>query len=589
MGLGPRQPRRRSEVPPFDRGFLRSAEPITRIGDGELGGKARGLVRLRDLIAGEPALALAEAEIRVPRMAVVGTAVFDAFLTRNGLHALAAAEPSDAQLTQAFLRAEFPAEAVGDLRALVEDVRRPLAVRSSSLLEDALDRPFAGVYGTKMVPNGQPDADTRFQRLVEAVKFVWASTYFREARSYRRAADLGGAGEKMAVILQEVVGRRHGERFYPDVSGVARSYNFFPAQGDDPRNGVVNLALGLGKTIVDGGTSWIYSPARPQAPPPFGSVRDRLRLTQRDFWAVHLGPAVYDPLSETEYLVRAELDAAEYDGTLERIASTYDPQRDRVVPGTAASGPRVLDFAPLLAPGGSSFNGLVRELLAAGERALGAAVELEFALTFAAREADPGLFGLLQLRPMLVSEDTVEIGDEELAHPDLLLASEQVLGNGALDRIQDVVYVVPETFDTRASRAIAEQLERLDRALVEQGRPYLLAGFGRWGSADPFLGIPVQWGQIAGARAIVESTSPQLDVEPSQGAHFFHNLIAFRVFYFCVRHTELRGAFRRSVDWAWLARQPIVAATEHARHVRLERPLRIKVDGRTGRGAVWRG
>jgi hypothetical protein len=579
----------RRHVPLFNRDFFRSLESVTRIGEGELGGKARGLVLIRDLLASEfDASRFPEVQVYVPKMAVIATDVFDAFLERNGLRETALSDAQDDRIVDSFLRAELPAEVLGDLRALVEEVHTPLAVRSSSLLEDALFRPFAGVYETKMVPNNQPDADTRFRKLVEAIKFVYASTYFKNAKSYIRATERTSADEKMAVIIQEVVGERHGERFYPGVAGVGRSYNFFPSQGVDPKDGVVNLALGLGKTIVDGGSSWIYSPARPKAPAPFSSIREILRLTQLDFWAVNMGtPPAYDPTAETEYLVKSDLKAAEYDDTLSGIASTYDPRRDRLVPGTAAEGPRVVDFAPLLVHSNTRLNDVIQELLSVGERTLGEAVEIEFAINLPRKNTSGTRFGFLQLRPMLLSTEEVDVGDDELARPDVLLASNRVMGNGMLQTIRDVVYVKPEPFESRFTQRIAADLEQLNRPLLQEARPYLLIGFGRWGSSDPALGIPVNWGQIAGARVIVESTLPGMDVEPSQGAHFFHNIVSFQVYYLCVRHQEGSGVATRSIDWNWLDRQSIVTETAHVRHVRLEKPLNVKVDGRSGRGAVW--
>jgi len=575
-------------VPRFDRSFFRSPAPITRIGEGSLGGKALGLVRIRDLLrtafdrASFPGL-----EAYVPKMAVVATGVFERFVGENSLDPADFEGLSDDRIGRRFLEAQFPTEAVGDLRALIEEVHTPLAVRSSSLLEDALLRPFAGVYETKMVPNNQPDADTRFLRLVEAIKFVYASTYFSAARDYVRAADRTSADERMAVIVQEVVGARHDERFYPHVSGVARSYNFFPAKGLSPRDGVVNLALGLGKTIVDGGASWLFSPARPTAPPPFGSVREMLHGTQLDFWAVNMGkPPAYSPVEETEYLVKADLTRADYDDTLARVASTYDHERDRLIPGASGPGPRVLNFAPLLSDRELRVSELVRELLSLGERALGRAVEIEFAMTFPERGASVSRFALLQLRPMLVSEEQVDLAEEELAAPDVLIASDRALGNGTVTTIRDVVYVRPGRFEARLTPRIALDLEALNRRLVDEGRPYLLIGFGRWGSSDPWLGIPVRWGQIGGARVIVESTLEGMDVEASQGAHFFHNLISFQVPYFCVRH-DAGASGGRGIDWEWLDRQDAVEETDLVRHARLPAPLRVKVDGRSGRGAVW--
>jgi hypothetical protein len=579
----------RRDVPLFDRSFFRSPEPVTRIGEGELGGKARGLVLIRDLLASQfEATKFTGIEVYVPKMVVVTTDVFDAFMDRNGLRETALSDLPDDRMAETFLRAEFPTEVLGDLRALVEEVHTPLAIRSSSLLEDALFRPFAGVYETKMVPNNQPDTDTRFLKLVEAIKFVYASTYFCNAKSYIRATERTSADEKMAVIIQEVVGERHDERFYPDVAGVGRSYNFFPAKGVDPKEGVVNLALGLGKTIVDGGASWIYTPTRPKAPAPFGSTRDILRLTQLDFWAVNMGkPPAYNPIVETEYLVKADLAAADYDDILSGVASTYDAGRDRFVPGTGRDGPRAVDFAPLLSYGAIPLNDVIRELLSIGECALNEAVEIEFAVSLSNRDKAEARFGFLQLRPMLVSEEEVELQDDELARPDLLLASDRVMGNGAFETIRDVVYVRPQSFESRFTPKIAAELDTINRLLLEEGRPYLLLGFGRWGSSDPWLGIPVEWGQIAGARVMVESTLPGMDVEPSQGAHFFHNIISFEVFYLCARHQEDAPGARRSIDWDWLDRQSALAETDLVRHVRFEKPLRVKVDGRAGRGAVW--
>lgn len=578
----------RRDVPLFDRSFFRSPSPITRIGDGELGGKARGLVLIRDLLESHfDADKFPGIGVYVPKMVVIATGVFDAFMERNGLLETALSDLADNQMAELFQRAELPAEILGDLRALAEEIRTPLAIRSSSLLEDALFRPFAGVYGTKMLPNNQPDVDVRFRKLIEAVKLVYASTYFNSAKSYTRATEMTSGDEKMALIIQEVVGQRHNDRFYPDVSGVARSYNFFPASGSRPQDGVVNLALGLGKTIVDGGASWIYTPTRPRAPMPFNSVRDIMKLTQLGFWAVNMGrPPAYDPTAEAEYLVKADLAAADYDNTLTAVASTFDAERDRFLPGTARSGPPVIDFAPLLVYGSVPLNETIRELLTISEQAMQVAVEIEFAVDLS--DKANARLGFLQLRPMLVSEKAVEITDAELAADSLLLASDRAIGNGTLESICDIVYVRPERFEARLTPKIAAELETVNRLLLEKKRPYLLLGFGRWGSSDPWLGIPVEWGQISGARVIVESTLPDMNVEPSQGAHFFHNLISFEVPYMCVTHEHTGGGQTRDIDWDWLNCQPAATESSLLRHVRLGQPVLVKVDGRTGRGAIWR-
>jgi hypothetical protein len=570
-----------ASVPRFDREFFTSEERVTRIGDGSLGGKASGLLRGREAVGRLEPSATAPFTVQVPRMVVVATDVFDAFVGRNDLEGAVAAGRTDERLALAFQRAELPVEVLGDLRALVEAARTPLAVRSSSLLEDALERPFAGIYDTKMIPNNQPDADSRFRKLTEAIKLVYASTFFRAARAYRRATGADGATEKMAVIIQEVVGRRHGDRFYPHVSGVGRSYNYYPSGPARPEEGLMSLALGLGKTIVDGGRCWWYSPAHPKAPPPFGSVGQLLKESQTSFWAVNMGrPPEYDPIAETEYLLQAGLPEAEEDGTLRLVASTYDGRSDRLTPGIGAEGPRAVTFAPLLVLRQPPLNDVLRALLEACEATLGCAVEIEFALTL---DADGPEIGFLQVRPMVVSGEHVEISDEDLGVPDLLLASSRAMGNGRPAGIRDVVYVKPASFEARLTTAIAGELEDVNRQLVDEGRPYLLIGFGRWGSSDPWLGIPVSWGQVSGARVIVEATVPGMEVEPSQGSHFFHNISSLGVGYLMVPHRA-----KPPIDWPWLEARPAHAETEHLRHVRLPRALRVEIDGRASRGAVWR-
>ena len=519
--------------------------------------------------------------VDIPRMIVVGTSVFDEFL-RHAAQALAAPLP-DERLAHAFGQAPLPVEWLGDFQAIVDEVQVPLAVRSSSRLEDALGRPFAGVYATKMIPNNQPDADSRFRHLVEAVKLVYASTYFRAARSYRRAAGIT-EDERMAVLIQEVIGTRHDERFYPAVSGVARSYNFYPSGAARRQDGVVNLALGLGKTIVDGGRCWVYAPTRPAAAPPHASADELLDQTQHEFWAVNMGrPPAFDPTAEAEYLVRGTLADAEYDGTLDYVASTYDASSDRFYAGTTRAGARAIDFAPLLRLRRFGLNEVLRLVLARCQEALGAAVEIEFALAIE-RGPDPrARLGFLQMRPMVVPEARITITDAEWTDPSLVVGSERALGNGVETGLVDFVYVKPERFDARETRRIADELRRTNDGLVAEGRPYVLLGFGRWGSSDPWLGIPVAWGDIAGARVIVEATLERLDVEASQGAHFFHNLSSFQVSYLTVHHSAQPG-----IAWSWLAALPAVAETEFVRHVRADVPVVVKVDGRTGRGGIWR-
>ncbi len=457
-------------------------------------------------------------------------------------------------------------------------------MRSSSLLEDDLDHPFAGVYGTKMVPNNEIEEDARFNRLVEAVKFVYATTFFAESKDYLRSIGVQLGEERMAVIVQEVVGQRAGDRFYPCVSGVARSHNYYPTGHAKAEDGVVTLALGLGKTIVDGGLSWSYSPAYPKAPPPFNDLGELLKNTQTLYWAVHMGdPPPHDPIRETEHLVQPDLGEAEADGALRYLVSTYDPGSDRLNPGLDIRGPRALTFAPLLGSRLLPFNDLLKRLLELSEDALSAPVEIEFAINLDRQDALPARVGFLQVRPMMVGGEHIDVAENDLFADDVVLASENVLGNGHRSDLEDVVFIRPDAFEPAETPAIAKELEGINRRLIADGRRYLLIGFGRWGTSDSGLGIPVAWGQISGARAIVEATLPDVQPDLSQGSHFFHNLLSFRVLYLSVEH---HGPHR--IDWDWLGRQPVVQSTAHTTHVRLPKPLEVRVDGAGGRGVIRR-
>jgi hypothetical protein len=567
------------DIPSFQRRFLGAPERFTRIGDGAVGGKAAGLLFMRDVV--ESLKPPPRVVIEVPTLTVLATDLFERFMKQNALADVTASTRPDDRIALAFQRGELPGDVVGDLRALIEQVHTPLAIRSSSLLEDALARPFAGVYATKMTPNNQFDADTRFRRLVEAIKFVYASTYFADAKAYRRAT-AAGENDQMAVIIQEVVGARHGHRFYPDISGVARSFSFYRAARARPEDGVVSLALGLGRTIVDEGVAWSYSPKFPAAPPPVSSVRELSEVTQTGFWAVNMGPPPeHDPIRETEYLAHAGLADAEEDGTLALVASTYDATRDRLTPGLASRGPRILDFAPLLAHRQWPLNEAITSLLSAAEQAVGGAVEIEFAVAID-RDADVARLGFLQVRPMVVADEQISVSDAELHSSDAVIASEVVLGNGESSGLRDIIYVRRDRFTARQSRRVAAEVAQLNLSAVGAGTPYVLVGFGRWGTADPWLGIPVTWPQVAGARVIVEATLPGFSVELSQGSHFFHNISSAGVGYFSI------GADRGRIDWSWIEALPVLEEGEFVRHVRAEAALRARIDGRTGRGVIIR-
>lgn len=571
-------------VPHFRRGFFASGESFARLGEGEPGGKGRGLIFLeRTLQARLDRSRFAAYEVRVPATVFLTTEFFDAFVDRNGLRELAFSDLPDAQIARLFQAGSLPTEILGNLQQLIEDVRVPLAIRSSALLEDTLERPFAGIYETKMTPNNQPEVAERFRKLVEAIKFVYASTYFGAARAYARVTGHDMGAEKMGVLIQEVVGSRRWDRFYPTVSGVGRSFDHYAATEASPEDGVFSLALGLGKTIVDGGACWNYSPRFPRRPPPFGSYRDLLRVSQNRFWAIQMGrPPAFDPIAEQEYLVQSDLAEAEHDGALQTVASTYDGASDRLVPGVRGDGPRVVDFGPLLRLSDDPFNELAQHLLEVTAGGAEGHVEIEVAVDWHPVREKP-FFGVLQQRPMFVPAESLELEDLEAGEGEILLRSHAAVGHGMRREIRDLVYLPPERFRAEETALIAQEIASFNVRLVTEGRPYVLVGFGRWGTTDPWRGVPVLWEQISGAQVIVEGALPGFRADPSQGSHFFHNVTALRVFYLSLSESETAA-----LDWSWLAAQETVLETAHARRVRLEQPLYIAVDGRKRRGAIWK-
>jgi len=570
------------ELLPFNRSkFLNAEHKLTYIGSGAIGGKANGLasinhIILNDLNKGQ----FGGIEVGIPAMTIIRTDVFDAFMKRNNLYEIAYSDEADDRISYAFQKADLPFEILGDLRALISQVTTPLAVRSSSMLEDAMHEPFAGIYGTKMTPNNQPDITARFNKLAEAIKFVYATTFFKSAKDYMKATPHKTEDEKMAVIIQEVIGKKHNSRYYPELSGVARSHNYYAFGHANPKDGIVNLALGLGKTIVDGGTSWSYSPAFPKADPPFNSVNDMLNNSQRTFWSVNMGKtSAYDPVKETEYMVDENIVEAEEDETLRYVASTLDSQSGRIIMGVSKNGPRLLNFSPILRLNEIQLNDLLVELMSVCEKNEGAPVEIEFAMILS--DTGPHKFGFLQVRPMAVSNDVVEIDDQDLIGEQVFASSEKVLGNGTNHLIRDIIYIKQDEFDVMKTYQVADDLEKINQTLVKENRPYLLVGFGRWGTSDASAGIPVNWGQISGTKAIIEAALAQVNFELSQGSHFFHNVTGFGVYYFSIPFEKTQ-----TIDWQWLDKIPHETETKMVRHVRLEEPILIKVDGRTGKGTI---
>ena len=560
---------------------------FARIGNGSLGGKGRGLAFVRYLLNYHGVGRLwPGVKIAVPPTLVLATDCFDRFLAQNDLNELALNSRDDERIQAEFLRAPLPRDVVNRLRAFVEKVRWPLAVRSSSLLEDSQYQPFTGVYETYMLANNHADPRVRLRQLLAAVRRVYASTFLRQAKDHLHATPYRLEEERMAVAIQKVVGRHHGNRFYPDFSGVARSYNYYPTSPMTSEDGVTAVALGMGRSVVTGGRCLSFSPRHPQAILPFSSVDEVLSNSQRDFWAMELGGGEgADDDSEDSMRERSfGLDVAEKDGTLFALGSTYSAENQVIYDGLSRPGVRLVTFAPVLKHGVFPLASILSVLLEVGSQGMNRPAEIEFAVCLSGDPNQPHEFGFLQMRPLVLARETENLDLDEAPAEELLCRSSRVMGNGTIDTIQDVVVVDFHRFDRSGSRAAAEEIARFNRELQTGQRPYLLIGVGRWGSTDPWLGIPVSWDQISGARVIVESGFRDFRVTPSQGSHFFQNLTSFQVGYFTVNADVGEG----SIDWEWLAAQPAASERSFVRHLRLSSPLVVKMNGRKNQGLIYK-
>ena len=464
-------------------------------------------------------------------------------------------------------------------------MRYPLAIRSSSLLEDSQYQPFTGVYETFMLGNQHSDLLTRLEQLMEAIKRVYASTFSQHAKAYVRATPYRLEEEKMGVILQQVVGTMHGPRFYPDFAGVVRSHNFYPVPPMSYGDGIAAVALGMGRAVVDGGKCLTFCPRYPRNLLQFSSVEDILANSQREFWALDLDHAGRqpDPVADLRE-VRFGLEVAEGDETLHNVGSTYSVDNHAVYDGLSRPGTRIVSFAPILKHGVFPLAGILEQLIRIGEDAFGRPVEIEFAVRLPRGPNETADFGFLQIRPLVLSRESEELRMEDVNPERLVCQSTKVLGNGRIEDLRDVVVVDFHRFELNRSQEVAEGVAQLNARLSESGTPYLLIGVGRWGSNDSWLGIPVEWDEIAGARAIVEAGFKDFRVTPSQGSHFFQNLTAFQVGYFTVNPDAGEGF----VDWQWLGAQPAVEERGCVRHLHFREPLVVVMNGKTSRGMVFK-
>ena len=551
---------------------------FARIGNGSLGGKGRGLAFMGTLVAGHPRLDDDRICVNIPRTVVICTDIFDEFMERNGLYPIALSDSSDAEILAAFERGVLPEALLDDLLALFDVVAHPIAVRSSGVLEDAHYQPFAGVYATYMVPRVS-DKQAMLAMLRSAIKAVYASVFFKDSKAYMTATQNLIDQEKMAIVLQEVVGSEHGQYFYPTLSGVARSINFYPVGEEKPEDGVAKVALGLDAYIVDGGKSLRFCPAYPHNILQLSELRTVLREGQKEFFALDLSMLGQAPETDTEYNIRHLPVAAANDSeTLRYAFSTLSLEDQRLTPGGTGAGRRVVTFSNILEYDAFPLARVISDLLRIGSRGMGRPVELEYAMDIREGKA---YFYLLQIRPIVdVSEET-ELTPDDLSRP-ALISSTSVLGNGMMEDVHYILYVRSDRFDALRSRDIAAEIGNINEQLTARGESYVLVGPGRWGSSDPALGIPVKWSHISGAKAVVECGLEDFRVDASEGTHFFQNLTSFGVGYFTIRPYQGDGTF----DEARLNALPAEYESHSLRLVKFSTPLFIKMDGRHSRGIV---
>ncbi len=570
----------------FDLENLNQNDIIIRIGRGSLGGKGRGLAFINALlVTTELAGRFNEIEIKIPKTIIIGTSEFDYFLDKNNLYYVRNIS-DDSRIQRSFLKADFSEKMKDRLKSVLEKTNYPLAIRSSGLLEDSQSQPFAGVYQTYMIPNSHPDIQIRLQELTDAIKLVYASVFLEDTRKYIEGLNYIIDEEKMGVIIQEVVGTRYSNHYYPHISGVAQSYNYYPIAGMTNTDGVANLAVGLGYTVVSGEKNYRYCPIHPNIQ--YLSMEEQVKSSQTEFYAIDLTQREVElHKGEYEALVRLGIPDAEKDGSLPHLASVWNARDHRIEDGLSCAGPRVVNFANIIKYNYFPLSEVLEEILDISQKALGIPVEIEFAVDLSRDRLNGEFptFYLLQVRPLTINYDDIDFDFNDIDKDDLFLFTKKGLGNGVIEGISDIVYIDPDKFDKTETLKIQQEVDELNTRMKEEGRKYILIGPGRWGSRDQFLGIPVIWGQISNAQVIIEQGLKDFEIEPSQGTHFLHNVIAMNVGYFNIPYKKREEGF---IDWEWLKRLEVVEKTNFCILARTDEPMRIIMDGKNGCSVIYK-
>lgn len=557
-----------------------------KLGTGSLGGKARGVAFMNVMIS-KAFLAdkYEDIIVKVPRSFVIGSDIFEKFIEENNLYSFLNTNPQQDDIAQKFTESPLPAAIRENLRILTQHLKCPLAIRSSSILEDSRILPFAGIYNTYVVPNSHEDYEVRLKQLEDAVKLVYASVFYAAPVQYAKNADIRIEEEKMAVLIQELVGECYGDLYYPAISGVAQSYNFYPYYPLKPEDGTVSLALGLGKAIVEGERVYRFSPAYPKLNPLVSSPYEYMKKSQNAFYAINFQESADITLRADENYIYKKLPISEAskDQSLEYIGSTYSLENDCIYDNVNQTGPKVVTFAPILKYNRLPLTQIIKDLLRLGKQSFGTDVEIEFAINIPKDKSKPKEFNFLQIRPMVVGREAFQVNLDEPGEP--WCFSKRTIGNGSYQNIHDIIFVDPETFNLQDSVQIANEIGELNQMLVKEGRRCILVGFGRMGTSDRWLGIPLAWEQMSQAMIIVEVDLKNLRPEPSLGSHFFHNLTATNMGYF---HIQYKNEAAATFDWEWLLSQPILKQTKYVKLVRRQEAFKAKIDGRRFQGIIYK-
>lgn len=576
----------RGIIAKFDKSSFDEYQIFSRIGDGSIGGKARGLAFINRIIKVNKLFnKFPDVLITIPRTVVLSTDIFDEFMDHNNLYPVALSDLPDNEILTKFLNAELPRHVYQDFYAFLAVSRNhPIAVRSSSKLEDSHYQPFAGVYSTYMIPR-LSDNELMVKALSDAIKEVYASVFFKASKAYMTATSSIIDEEKMGIVLQEVCGNRHGDIFYPTLSGVARSINYYPIGSEKPEDGIANVAFGLGKLIVDGGLSLRFCPKMPKKILQLSSPETALRNTQKEFRALDLNINSFIPSTDDGINIpRIDIENANNNEAMKYLASTYDHLNNILRDGILSQGKRIITFAGILQYNLFPLAEILSTLLEIGQKEMNNPIEIEFAANLETPAGTPKIFNFLQLRPFVHADETFNINIENVKPEDTIIFSESALGHGAFKGINDLIYVKPESFNPGNNLNVANAIENINLTFVKQGKGYVLIGPGRWGSSDQWLGIPVKWVQISAARLIIESGLKNYRIDPSQGTHFFQNLTSFGVGYFTINPYINEGYY----DIDYLNRITPVYEDSYLRHVRFDKPLDIKIDGRRHKGVVMK-